>query len=142
MVTRKKLTEQIINNFHIMKNKMYGKVIAEYKNNITNSQWFVLCIIDEDSAFGIKHISKMLSISSSAATQLVNGLEKKGYVIRATNRQDRRGLNLTLSKQGKKQIMVIRKRHMQMVEDLFKPLSNEDLHQYLKLQIKILEQII
>ena len=96
MQKRKKAIEQIVNNFQILKNKMYLKVVINQKKEITNSQWFVLCIIEKHPNFGIKEISKILSISSSAGTQLVNGVVKNGYVLRATNLKDRRELNLKL----------------------------------------------
>ena len=133
--------EQIINNFHIIKNKMYAKVVIEHSNIITNSQWFVLCIIDKHPDFSIKDISKILSISSSAATQLVNGLVKKGYVIRTRNTKDKRGLHLIISPKGKKQIMVITRKHIQFAEKLFSPLNEKELNQYITLQNKIISKM-
>ncbi len=106
MEDRKKAIQEIINNFQIVKNRMHAKLMSE-PNAITNSQWFVLDIIDRHADFGIKDVSLMLGISSSAATQLVNSLVDNGYVARSQDLKDRRGLNLALSKKGKKMCLII-----------------------------------
>ena len=137
-MTRKKIVEEIINNFQIIKNKMYGHVMSGRPGSMTHSQWFVMHLIGVAKKTSIKEISQVLGISSSAATQLVNGLQENDYVERTVDKKDRRELRLVISKQGKKEMAVMRKKNLALVQHFFKPLSQAELKQYVKLQKKIL----
>jgi MarR family transcriptional regulator, organic hydroperoxide resistance regulator len=142
MESRKKAIEGIINNFNVIKHRMYMNTLATSQTATTPSQWFVLDIISKNANVGIKEISQMLSISSSAATQLVNGLVGLGYVTRMTNEKDKRGLDLQLSKKGTTQIASMRKKYVKMAEGFFSALDEKELSQYLALQRKICSHII
>ncbi|MBX4200924.1 MarR family transcriptional regulator [Candidatus Parcubacteria bacterium] len=142
MKNRKKTIEEIMANFHAMKNKLQLKAIGlGAKDRITHSQWFVLCIIEANKNMGIKDISKMLSISASAATQLVDGLTENGYVKRKTDQKDHRFLHINLSPKGQKVIATTRKKHIEVMGKLFGALTDAELGQYLALHKKILNKI-
>ncbi len=143
MANRKKLIEEIMASINAMKNKMQFKIMQEgSKDRITHSQWFVLCFIDQYKNLGIKEISKMLCITSSAATQLVDGLVESGYVERKTNSDDRRSLQLALSSKGKKNIVMMKKQHIKTMEAVFSALSDKELETYNTLHKKILNEVI
>lgn len=129
-------------NFHSMRNKMHAKIMQSgHKGRITHSQLFVLSIIEQHNNIGLKKISKMLSISSSAATQLVDGLVDNGYVVRKANSKDRRALQLELSTKGSKHITGLKNKRMKIVSALFDVLNDKELETYLKLHKKILSKI-
>jgi len=91
MANRKKMIEEIMATFHAMRNKMHVTLMQSgHRDSITHSQLFVLAIIEKCHDIGIKEISKKLNISSSAATQLVDGLVENGYVVRKADAADRR----------------------------------------------------
>jgi|SRR3989344_143879 len=143
MTERKRIIEEIMACLNATKNKMQFKVMAQgHKGRITHSQWFVLSMIEANKDMGIKDISNMLSITSSAATQLVDGLMKSGYVVRKTNKQDHRFLDINLSSKGQKIIGITRKKHLQSMETIFNSLSHNELKTYLSLQKKILNNIL
>jgi len=139
MMNRKQLIDNLLNNFQVVKNKMHAVIAAELKSGITNSQWFVLCIIERNKDFGIKELSKMLGISSSASTQLVNAFLKDKYVVRTTGLIDWRELDLKLSEKGKKVVMELRKKQREMAKQFFKGLNDKELKQFVTLQNKILK---
>jgi len=142
MKNRKQLIEEIMANLNAMKNKMQVKVMQQEKSNrITHSQWFVLCLINEHKNMGIKEVSNILGITSSAGTQLVDGLVKSGYVARKTNLNDRRSLQLGISQKGQKNIAALKKQHAKTMGILFKALSDNELKAYNKLHKKILTNI-
>ncbi len=139
MRNRKQLVGEIMANINAFKNRMHSKILQEgKKNRITHSQWFLLCLIDQQKDMGIKEVSKMLGITSSATTQLVDGLVESGYMQRKINYRDRRSLTLTLSKKGRKNIADIKKKYTKSMEDLFKALTTEELETYNMLHKKIL----
>ncbi len=142
MANRKKLIEEIMAGFYAMKNKMHAKIMQPgRKDCITHSQLFVLAIIEEHRNIGIKEISNMLGISSSAATQLVDGLAENGYAVRKADSKDRRALQLELSIKGRRHITGLKNKRMKMVAMLFDALNDEELETYLKLHKKILSKV-
>jgi|SRR3989344_5554153 len=138
---RKQLIEEIAADFHIIKNKMHGKIIQGEARDITYAQQFALFIISQSKDLGIKEISKMMCTTSSAATQLVNELVKQGFVTRKTNIKDRRALDLAISKKGQKQIIKAKKMQMEMMSKMFSALSDKELQYFIKLHKKILSNI-
>ena len=72
---RAKQIEEILLSFYNARQKIIsqGKFLRP-ETDITFSQWAVLEIIGRKNKISINEISKALRISSSAATQLVNGL--------------------------------------------------------------------
>lgn len=140
---RKQLIEEIMASINVMKNKMHAKILQNsFKHNITHSQWFVLSIIQEHRKISVKEISKILGISSSATTQLIDGLAENHYVERKTDARDRRFLQLCLSKKGQKSIFIMKARYVKTMENLFHGLTDEELTMYLVLHKKILAQIL
>ncbi len=142
MTKRKKILENILNNFQIIKNNMYGQFAIESGRHITHSQWFVLSIIEKIDKASVKDIAKILGITQSAATQLVNGLVDNKYVARKLNEKDRRETDLFISKKGRKELLVMKKKQIAMAAVFFKVLNEKELRQYLKIQNKILSSLI
>jgi len=138
MADRKKIIEEILNGFYTIRQRMKEKATKQIgKSLITQSQWFVLSIIEQGTGEKVKDISCLLEMSSSAVTQLVDGLVHNGFVIRKTNKNDRRAVRLTLSLKGKKQIQAMKEKRINGVVELFESLSDEELHTYLTLHKKI-----
>lgn len=142
MKNRKQLIEEILNSFHGLRHKMKAKSFNLEKNRITHSQWFVLGIIEHCKGASIKDISGMLEMSSSAVTQLVDGLVKNGYVLRHDNPKDRRSLQLEVSPKGKKQIGVLKEKRINEMSKLFDALSDRELKIYLRLHKKIMSKFL
>ncbi len=69
---------------------------------ITPAQWGVLMRIEELGTSTVKGVAADLGITSSAATQLIDGLVTSDYVIREINKQDRRTVVVSLSKRRKR----------------------------------------
>ena len=141
MVNRKQLIEEILASFHSFRHKMKTKAPNSRKESrITHSQWFVLGIIEHCKDASIKDISETLGMSSSAITQLVDGLVKSGYVLRQDDPKDRRSVQLGVSPKGKKQIGVMREKRINQMSKLFDALSDSELETYLRLHKKIINK--
>lgn len=143
MTNRKQLIEDILNSFHAMRHKMKPKEFnSTHQNNITHSQWFVLGIIGNCKNASVKDISGMLGMSSSGATQLVDGLVQNGYVVRKDDPKDRRLVQLELSSKGKKQMAILRGKRIKEIEKLFDALTDSELETYLRLHKKITSKFL
>jgi len=110
------------------------------QNGITHSQWFILKILEHFKERSIKEVAETLGTSSSAATQLVDGLVRRGYVTRQEDLHDRRSVRLELSPSGKKHIAAMNEKRLTEMAWLFDALTDRELEEYLRLQKKILSK--
>ncbi len=111
------------------------------KHHITPSQWAVLAIVTKKEDISIKELGKCLGITSSAATQLVDELVNKEYLVRENNTRDRRALSLRLSDQHKKRMADMKARNLQRFTAMFNVLTDKELAQYAALSKKITDGV-
>ena len=141
MANRKRLIEDILNSFHAMRHKIKSEAVRSgHPGGITHSQWFVLGMIEQGTHTNMKDISNVLGISSSAITQLVDGLVRHGYVTRKSDPQDRRSVRLQLSTKGDKRILAVKKQRLNRMAKLFDVLNDSELKAYLRLHKKIISK--
>lgn len=127
-----------MHSFHAIGNQIKARAAhLGHQNGIAHSQWFVLKIIEHYKNRSIKDIAETLGISSSAATQLVDGLVQSGYVTRQEDLKDRRSVRLELSLTGKKHITAVNEKRISEMAGLFDALTDSELEEYLRLQRKI-----
>ena len=77
--------------------------------NLNRSQFEVMMFILRTGNPTIKDIAKSFSTTSSAATQLIEGLVHKGLVERKESQQDRRIVNVSLNKEGEAKCKTFKK---------------------------------
>lgn len=106
---------------------------------VTPSQLRVLMVLEERNGSSLKEIAQTLGITSSAATQLVDGLVVNGYVIRKEDPMDRRKMTITISDKSKKQIEKMKQQGISQFLELFEALSDEEFDQFLSLHMKVVE---
>ena len=93
----------------------------------------------EKKGAGIKEIAEKLEMTSSAATQLVDGLVENGYLIRKNNTIDRRAILLEISPKHRKKMNNIKEKAIERFTVLFKTLNDKELATYAALQKKIID---
>lgn len=140
MENRKKKIEELMENFQSLKHHMAFRFIGSSKTpRITPSQWGVLMLIEQRGENTIKDVAEALGITSSATTQLVDGLVKNEYVVRETQTKDRREVRLTLSKKTKTQVGKMNKQILQRFLKFFEVLNDKEFNQYFTLNKKIIQ---
>jgi DNA-binding MarR family transcriptional regulator len=143
MTYRKNQIENLIQMFHVIRRKtLTGTVMLSPQNQIPNSQWIILHAVFHNEGIGIKELSNILGISSSAATQLVDSLVKQGHLVRQVSPDDRRALKIWLSVKTKKAINKSKIEAFAKVDSLFDVLSDEELQTYCDLSKKIIDRIL
>ncbi len=141
MIQRKKIIEELLHNLHAMRRKIMVGYIEKKGLTITPSQGFVLRFVAEHSLTNVKTIARALQITSSAATQLIDGLVENGYLIRTDNHIDRRSISLSLSPKAKKIFKGFRDQALEKMIEVFDALNDEELEQYAALNKKIVQHI-
>lgn len=142
MINRKKIIEGLLHDMHAMRHKLMVGYCDKKKNTITPSQGFVLHFVAKNNSANIKTLAEALHITSSAATQLVDSLVEKGYIIRKEDLNDRRAITLTLSSKAHKLFETFKEQGVQKMTLLFDALTDEELIQYATLHKKISDNII
>jgi DNA-binding MarR family transcriptional regulator len=142
MINRKQKIEELIENLHSLKRAMVFGASGDMNiPRITPSQWGVLMFIEQRDGTTVKDIANALEITSSAATQLVDGLVVSRYVARKTSENDRRTVILTLSKNTKTQVDKMKKKALEKFLNFFEVLNDQEFDQYVMLNKKIVEKI-
>lgn len=143
MINRKQKVEEFLIDLQSLKRAVAFRMAGPAKiPRITPSQCGVLMIIEGSVESTVKDVAKSLGITSSAATQLVDGLVNSGYLIRKTSNLDRRIVKLTLSKKTKTQVDKMKKEGIQKFLKVFEVLSNKEFNQYIILNKKIVERFL
>jgi MarR family 2-MHQ and catechol resistance regulon transcriptional repressor len=143
MTDRAKLAGEIIESFHAIKNKFVldGKSFRG-DNQITFSQLIVLRIARNHDGINIKDIADRLGVTSSAITQLVDALVRKGYLKREGSPEDRRALKISISEEGMEKISTIRMWGLEKLIAVFDVLNDDELAEYCELNKKIVGEIL
>lgn len=143
MINRKQKIEELMENFQSLKRTMMFHATPSMKiPRITSSQWGALMFVEARGESTVKDLAQALGITSSAATQLVDGLVISRYVARETSKKDRRTVILTLSKKTKTQVEEMKKEGLQKFLKLFKVLNDKEFDQYILLNKKIVERLL
>lgn len=143
MDDRRKLIEKIIENIYAIKHKIAAEIhffFAEIQ--ITHSQWLVLQLVKKNKIIRIKDLANLLDITSSAATQIVDGLVDKGLLMRKRNPDDRRTLKIELSEKSRNQFDSIKNKSFKTLYSLFNVLDNDELLKYCELNDKIASKVL
>ena len=102
------------------------------------SQWLALLMVKRQEGIGIKELAAQLGISSSAATQIVDGLVAKGFLNRQPSLEDRRALCLSLPEGARQQIEAMEQQRLQKLEAVFSALDDIEFQTFLNLIDKVI----
>jgi DNA-binding MarR family transcriptional regulator len=140
MRDRRKQVEEMMEGFMALKHRMaFDRRLSASKSRITPAQWGVVVYIRNHAACTVKDIATAFSMTSSAATQLVEGLVKKGFIERKPLESDRRSVALTLSKKTHQHMRAMREIAAERFLELFKTLTDKEFEQYCVLHRKMVQ---
>jgi len=136
--SRENQIEGLLLSFHNAQQKVIsqGKFLHPWAD-ITFSQWVALGVVEKNKKCSIDEISKALHVSSSAATQLVNCLQRKGFVARKVGINDRRVSAVELSLKAKKLFNSMKKKKTKHIKNLFSNFNDRELKIFVFLIKKI-----
>ncbi len=142
MKDRKEHIKGLVEDFQALRRAMHTAGGSMQTPHVTPSQWIVLMFIEQRKKCSVKDVAQALKITSSAATQLIDGLVKSGYVSRKVHTKDRRAVTLTLSKKTVQQVALMKKRVLVKFVTLFSALNDTELVQYCELNKKIIQKFV
>jgi DNA-binding MarR family transcriptional regulator len=107
----------------------------------THGQVAVLYMVSHEKLHSVKQLAGRFSITSSAATQMVNGLVKAGFLTRKEDSEDRRNTKLAITEKGSKKLAEARKLRLDMASKMLEPLTDSELQTLEKIQQKIVNHL-
>lgn len=107
-------------------------------NNITPAQFFLLKIIVNAKDCKAKDIANILEISPAAATNMLERLYKNNLIERIRSDEDRRIVQIKLSQAGEELFKTINQKRLDILEQLFERVSEEELMHATNIFSKIL----
>lgn len=137
MKKRNHSIEQILESYQAIKRHLEEGFFYTKGGSITAAQGLVLHFVIKYKQSNVKEIAKRLFITSSAATQLIDELVKKGFLKRETGLNDRRSVTLTLTTAAKKRVFTVKKKRLEKLNEVFSTLNDQELGIYLKLNQKV-----
>src|SRR6478609_1772322 len=99
---KQQVIDQLIESISLMRRSMEQRKSASPNCAFSPVQAELLYILIMNKSLSIKEIAAMTHNSSSATTQIVEGLVKGGFLVRSENKKDRRIVHVSVSAQGKK----------------------------------------
>ncbi|MDB5188294.1 MAG: DNA-binding transcriptional regulator, MarR family [Candidatus Kaiserbacteria bacterium] len=142
MKARKTQIEGLVDNFQCIKRAMgYSPGKDGTAPKVTGSQWTVLVLLSRKPDLSIKEVAAFMSISSSAATQLVESLVQAKHIIRAEDTTDRRAVSLNLSRNMADKIVLMKKDAVERLMKVYSVLTDEELDRYVELNNKIAKNL-
>lgn len=125
--TKRSLNELLVNLFnHIMDLEGKAVITEEYKD-ITNNDMHIIEAIGVDEPRNMSVIAHKMSVTVSTLTTNMNGLEKKGYILRQRSQEDKRVVYVILTEKGRKAFYHHRDFHKKMIRAIVKDLTEEEM---------------
>ncbi|WP_026859493.1 MarR family winged helix-turn-helix transcriptional regulator [Jeotgalicoccus psychrophilus] len=105
--------------------KLVKNDAQQYGLNI--SEFAVLELLFHKGPQPINRIQERILIANSSTTYILDKLEKKDYIIRKRDENDRRSMKAALTEEGENLIRRIFPAHSELLTGLFSALSDEEL---------------
>jgi len=109
--------------------KRQPRLIA--KGEITLAQITILHILKERGQCMMRELAGFLSVTTSAATGIVDRMVKAGFLKRVPDPADRRVINIRITRKGKATIGIISKQRRKMMVDIFRNFTSTERETHL-----------
>ncbi|WP_045520432.1 MarR family winged helix-turn-helix transcriptional regulator [Neobacillus niacini] len=114
----------------------YKKLINDEFADLSTKQQVILELLRVKNRT-VNEISHFLSITASAASQLISKLEKQYYVKREINPDNRREIIVQLGEKGHRYNQMVEKNQLFIIEKYYAKLPKEDLEKLLDIHEKL-----
>ncbi len=115
--------------------KRQPRVIAT--GEISFPQMAILHILKERDRCMMSELAKLFSVTTSAATGIVDRMVRAGYLKRVPDLNDRRIINIRITPKGKRAINAIFRQRQKMMVAVFEHFSSKERETYLNMVKKI-----
>jgi len=133
---------KIVENFKYIQHTFKRKMHSHFKNmDLTAPQGMLLFTVHHKGAMKISEISKVMGLSNSTVSGIVDRLEAQDYVVRIRSEKDRRIVNVHISEKMDKKLLSHEDMHGSLMSDALKNASVEEMNQ-IELGLEILSNLL
>lgn len=104
---------------------------------LTHQQGFTVFFLGQRDGLSVKEVAAALGVTSSAATQLLEGLAGKGFVRRAPSPVDRRAIVVTLTPKARRFLVSMKRHQLDIAAQMFAPLTDREFSSLMALLTKV-----
>ncbi|HQO37786.1 MAG TPA: MarR family transcriptional regulator [Candidatus Omnitrophota bacterium] len=117
---------------------LWKREINELTNGtITPPQIFILIYLNKMGELRMTDVARYLSVTTAAATGIVDRLVRGGYVSRMYDPSDRRIIRVRLTEKGKDLVKNLIVHKVARIKEIFSRLSDKDRTDYLRVLTRI-----
>lgn len=139
MANRAQALQEIFESLHGLKRELthghHGPVAKA--PSVTGMQWLVIDHLSRERMVSIKDVRALLGVTSSAATQVVNELERHGHVTKQVHPSDRRATVVVLTPKTRRAITAMRAAMLTRLSSVFAVLTDTELAAFAQLTKKV-----
>lgn len=142
-MTRQKILADVFDGMGVMRRFFSMKHTPEQqrKGMPTRAQLGVMMLLAQEKQKNVKDLAQTLCMTSSAATQIIDGLVDEKLLLRKIDRTDRRKIAVSLTPRGKLVLAKTKLAHQKLMTVMFASLSTEELLQLKNIQEKIIAHL-
>ena len=130
MLTRRLLLRQLFEDMDTSKRLMQPCFATGMSNlGISPAQAHVLLVVQDGQPISLKTLAVRMWLTPGAITQLVDGLARLGYLIRARDERDRRVIYINLSPSGTELITKVKRQRNDIMKKMMNNLDDGELQQ-------------
>lgn len=127
----------------IMANMVTGRrlmiaCMQRFKGSITISQTEALVVIYHDGPITQKKLAAQMQLTPGSITQLVEQLERLGFVKRSASTSDRRVTHVAITETGTAEVMRIKARKEDLFKNVYQDMTIEEVRTMARVQEKMI----
>lgn len=114
-----------LNVLALMSSKI-AALVNEREFELDSREWRIIGLLGAFSPFSLQALAREVNVDKSQASRIVSGLIQRGLLQRGTDETDGRGVQLSLTPQGRAMYRKVFPKAVKRNEALLSVLSNED----------------
>jgi len=118
-------------------NKIIDREYLGIINDLSITEYRGIMALEDELEMTCREMAKMMGLSPSRSSRVINNLVQKGYLIRRTSSRDRRSVAVTLSKKGRETKEKIKENQKKLEKSLQQRITDHELNM-IKNSLKIL----
>lgn len=111
------------------------------KHNLSPAEFRCMKLFSNEESLSIKEITRLMNLTPGRITHILNSLEKKGYIIRRHEANDKRTITVFPTKESRVFIDDVMKEHIALHAKLLKKFNTEEKDQLLQSLTKLITVI-
>ena len=108
---------------------------------LTPEQFMLIDLLWNHGSMSQQQLADLMKKDKNSVTQLIDAIERKGFVVRQQNAQDRRSNTIVLTEKAMELRDEAKKKGISILDEMLVGISEEELHSFLSTLLKLNENM-